>query len=409
MTTSESSNPTGDCEVADLQQQSWTSFPVDIRNSILAKLDYLDLFRAKTQSKVFKDLIDSKDFHGWRGKVREGLLTALYFFFTEDKVLQCGGFDLSSKKWRLLPPLTFLPVTWKPDQDLFIENFLVCAKGGLACINFSESTDKERLIVFNPLSREYRELPAMTYRRNPVLMHMLVNSASQSYQVIVAGSTKSGDEDLSKITEVYDSLTGKWKRMGDVPGSGFSLNDYQSGVFQEGKIFCIGYVDDRQTYRGILGYDVEEGRWSRKWTHPLTFSSNYSILQLLECNGEVYLFSEQSKDRHCTEHWVDRLEWTGDGDGKKTCELINVIKKEVETVDGWSLEIFGPEYTCVPYSDSQLYVFKAYDYTGVVYDIRDQGQSVVALPREYIANRERMFNSLHPILFTIEPSFSTKV
>jgi hypothetical protein len=112
------------------------------------------------------------------------------------------------------------------------------------------------------------------------------------------------------------------------------------------------------------------------------------------------------------EHWIDKLEWApGDGDQKNTCQLINVVKNENLRIIDWCLEIYGPEYTCVPYSDSQLYIFNAYDHTGVVYDIRDPGQSKVvqALPRQYTLNREHMLNSLYPILFTVEPRFSIKV
>jgi hypothetical protein len=119
-----------------------------------------------------------------------------------------------------------------------------------------------------------------------------------------------------------------------------------------------------------------------------------TTLQLVECNGEVFLFSEWIQDGLRTEHWIDRLEWApGDGDQKNTCQLINVVENEIRIHD-WSLEIYGPEYTCVSYSDSQLYIFNAYDHTGVVYDIRDPGQSEVvqALPRQYTLNREHMFS-----------------
>ena len=136
-----------------------------------------------------------------------------------------------------------------------------------------------------------------------------------------------------------------------------------------------------------------------------------TTLQLVECNGEVYLFSEQSQDGLRTEHWIDRVEWApGDGDQKNTCQLINVVKKEIR-INDWRLEIYGPEYRCVPHSDSQLYIFNAYDHTGVVYDIRDPGQSEVvqALPVQYTSKREYVLNSLYPILFTVEPRFSIEV
>jgi F-box interacting protein len=386
----------------------WDHLPREIQVRILGHLPYEQIYQLKTLSKDLKDLVESKE-----SKVitleEKPSLTACYFF-TQKDVLQSGGFDQSTKKWRLLPPLTFFPADCKPDPYLFKE-FLVCAKDGLVCINFSKSADKERLIVLNPLSRKYRELPPLNHRRNPVLMHMLVDPASQSYQVIVAGSCSSEDVHTSKITEAYDSRTGKWKRMGDLPEPAFALNEHQAGVFQDGKLFCIGFVEENgQVGKGIIAYDVEEGKWSSKCMHSLSFMSS-TTLQLVESNGEVFLFSERIQDGLRAEHWIDKLEWApGDGDQKNTCQLINVVKNEIR-INDWCLETFGPEYTCVPYSDSQLYIFNAYDHTGVVYDIRDPGQSEVvkALPRQYTLNREHMLNSLYPILFTVEPRFSIEV
>jgi hypothetical protein len=76
--------------------------------------------------------------------------------------------------------------------------------------------------------------------------------------VIVAGSCSSEDEHTSKITEAYDSCTGKWKRMGDLPEPAFALNEHQSGVFQDGKLFCIGFVEENgQVGKGIIAYDMK--------------------------------------------------------------------------------------------------------------------------------------------------------
>ncbi|KAG0610956.1 hypothetical protein M758_7G103600 [Ceratodon purpureus] len=383
--------------------------PSEILGRIFQRVPYEQIFQLKAVSTKLKGSVESNQFLALP-QAEKPTLTACYFFI-ENQDWHWAGFDLSSRRWRRMPSLDlkFLPANCKPDPDLFKE-FLICAKDGLVCINFSKSTEKERLIVFNPLSRKYRELPAMTYRRNPVLMNMLVDSASQSYQVIVAGSSKSGDEDLSKITEMYDSRTGKWTRMGDLPGPAYAVNEFQTGVFHEGKIFCIGFVEDNdQVSKGILGYDVEEGRWSTKWTHTLSFCTlSSTILQLVESNGVVYLFSER-ENAGSIEHWVDRLEWIlGNGDEKNTCMLFNVIRKK--KLGGRSLEVY-PEYVCVPYSEGHLCILNAIDHTGVVHDIRNQEQS--EFPLETLPEKgfkgELGFFGLNPMSFMVEPRFSIKV
>jgi hypothetical protein len=158
-------------------QLDWDHLPREIQGHILGRLRYELVYQLKTLSRKSKDLVESEsEVITLEGKPS---LTACYFF-TQIDVLQWGGFDQHTKKWRLLPPLTFLPADCKPDPDLF-KKFLVCAKGGLVCINFSKSAIR-RLIMLNALSRKYRELPPLNHRRNPMLMHMLVDPASHSYK-----------------------------------------------------------------------------------------------------------------------------------------------------------------------------------------------------------------------------------
>jgi hypothetical protein len=170
--------PSVDFVLAVEGRVGWDHLPREIQGRILGRLQYEQICQLKTLSKDLKDLVESKE-----SKVitleEKPSMTACYFF-TQNDVLQWGGFDQNTKKWRLLPPLTFLPADCKPDPDLF-KKFLVCAKGGLVCINFSKSAIR-RLIMLNALSRKYRELPPLNHRRNPMLMHMLVDPASHSYK-----------------------------------------------------------------------------------------------------------------------------------------------------------------------------------------------------------------------------------
>ena len=279
----------GEFEVADppLPEiiKTWRSLPVHLKYCILAKLDYLDLYRAKTQSKEFKDLIESEEFHGWRGKPREALLTALYFF-VRNGIWNCEGYDLITKTWMRLPPFTSLPGL---DPDSF-KDHSVCTAGCLICANVGKAQD--RLIVFNPLTRNHKELPRLNHCCNLVLVHMVAYSIeeAQYYKVIVAGSSKLGDEHLSKTTEVYDSRTKTWKLTDDLPGPLFALNEHQAGAYANGILYCIAFLEDDQG-KSLLAYSVAEGKWRPDLTRPLPYSTSSNIVQLLESDGEIYLFS----------------------------------------------------------------------------------------------------------------------
>jgi hypothetical protein len=148
-----SSKLEGECEVADPPFpeiiKTWRSLPVDIRYCILAKLDYLDLYRTKTQFKEFKDLIESEEFHGWRGKPHEASLTRLYFF-VRSGIWHCEGYDLITKTWMRLPPFTSLP---NLDPDSF-KDHSICTAGCLICANVGKA--QERLIVEQEWRVEHR-------------------------------------------------------------------------------------------------------------------------------------------------------------------------------------------------------------------------------------------------------------
>jgi hypothetical protein len=372
--------------------------PPELKRCVLHRLQYEEICQLKSLSKDWKRFIESDEFS--HGSTTTPKLTACYFFI-KNGVWQWAGFE--SGKWRRMPHLTFLPANCDPDPDLF-KQFLVCAKNGLVCMNFSKSQHEERVIVFNPLSRRWKELPPLLHRRNPVLMHMIVDEATHSYQILVAGSSSASDEQLSRITEVYDSRTGRWTREGDLPGPAFALNDYQAGVLQNGNLFCIGFMElDDQVVKGILGFNMAKRAWSTKWTDRALTSS--PILQLVENYGDLYLFSEREIGR-ITEHWVDRVEWN-QNEGDTSFELINVIKKNKD--GGRSLEVY-PEFALVPSTERRLCIFNTVDHTGDIYELEncDECEALPTLPRNGFRG-ELGFFSLNPLTFVLEPSFCIQV
>lgn len=390
---SDHSDPRGDCKAADLKLpecedkiKNWSSLPVDIKYYILAKLNYLDLYQAKTKSREFKNLIDSKEFQGWRGKVREGLLTTLYFF-VRNGIWYCEGYDLITKAWMRLPPFINLP---RLDPDSF-KDHCICAAGCLICANVGKS--QEQLIVFNPLTGNQKELPRLINRRNPVLMHMIVDSTSSYYKVIVAGSSRLGDEHLSKITEVYDSRTKLWKVTEELPGPLFALNEHQTGAYANNILYCIAFLEGDRG-KGLLAYSVAEEKWLPDHTRPLPYSTTSNIVLLLVHDGEVYLFSEIEQERRI-EHRIDALDQTL-GQWRNVMTETKVGNPGLQTY---------PEYTCVSFGEGKLCVFNTIEHKGVVYEVQTGRRCETLAPQARSGRCDMSFFTLNAVAFVFAPKF----
>lgn len=387
---------------------SWDSLPRDIFDFIFQLLCFKDLFRAKAVSKLFQGHINSVEFHGYRGMMRpqECSLSPLCLYSGKHEVLQCAGYDQISRSWMKLPPFQML------SQPELFKDYLIVGAGGLICANVSASSSMhERMIVFNPLTGRWRELPPLNHRRIPVLMHLIFNSAEGSYKSIVAGSARAGHENLSRITEVFDSRTSEWTIAQDVPGPLFGLNERQTGVCLNGVVFCIAGLGGDNSSKGILAFNVDEGMWMPHLSFPLANSTNSNIVQLVENSGQIFLFSEAEHAVH-VEHCIDRLEGvTSHTDMHSarthvTGEWTNVVR--TLKVGGRSLEVY-PEHMCVPYGEGKLCVFNTIDHTGIVYDVRTHGQRIETLPSpSWNGSGERVLYSANPLTFSFEPSFKGK-
>ena len=76
---------------------------------------------------------------------------------------------------------------------------------------------------------------------------------------------------------------------GECTWSKICLNEYQNGVCIDGTLYCIAFLDDGSgkgtSGRGVLAFNLEQGKWMSDLTLRLPFSTSYpetSNLQLLE-------------------------------------------------------------------------------------------------------------------------------
>jgi F-box interacting protein len=385
----------------------WCSLPADILDHILTRLDCQYLFQAKAVSKKLKTRIESDEFHGCRGKMlsREAKLTALHFFVREESgIWQCAGYDLVSNSWKKLPPFQMLPHL----NPALFKDHSICGAHGIMCANVSTSSSThENMVVFNPVTGRWKKLPPLNRPRNPVLMHMVVDPAGMSYKVIVAGSTRAGDEHLSKITEVFDSRTSTWTIVQDFPRPLFALNEHQTGVYLNGVLYCIAFLEGEDAGKGVVAFSVKEGKWLTHLSCPLQNPINLNIVQLVDSDGEIALFSEIEHNNRSVEHRIDILEevvctnLTGQGRGKWR----NVMS-ETKVGSQAGLQVY-PEYTCVPFGEGKLCIFNTIVHTGVVYDkLSEEHFGFTTLPAPtWRGSGEMGFYCMNPLTFTFEPSF----
>jgi len=184
------------------------------------------------------------------------------------------------------------------------------------------------------------------------------------------------------------------------------LNEYQTGVYIDGVLYCIAFMDDGSgktvSGKGVLAYNVDEGEWISDWKCPLPSPScrhTNSIAQLLECNGELYLFLEREHGRH-VDHCIEKLERVSSSVGKWK----NVVK---ESKSGGRGLLVYPEYTCVPHGADKICIFNTIEHKGIVYDVVNGGiVKEISPPSTQLGEG---FHSLNPLSFIFHPNFKDEV
>lgn len=153
----------------------------DVLEKIFSLLPMQDVIRSGAVCRWWHSVVSAPVFrNGSCSSLVEG---DIYFpvFFSDFHQQSCFGFDIDSKKWRELPPITFLPADQghEPCELLAYDKGLVCMeKAGLH-------------YVCNPSTKAYRVLPPMICcksehgkREHAVDLHLQVDRDGEGYTLI---------------------------------------------------------------------------------------------------------------------------------------------------------------------------------------------------------------------------------
>lgn len=209
-----------------MDPQIWGNLPVHILESILAWLPVSTLLKLRCVCKRFNNILHSPTLKATLRRINPRSVPAWYLFRGEGR--QCAAFNPEADSWCNLPLQSFLPSSATGNQ-------VVAAAGGLLCVR-----QGERMIVCNPLSKSWRELPPRQNTWKFPIVGMVMDADIEEYTVIMAGSANSTTINKNNLsTEVYSSRCKTWKSV--VEGHISMQHLYQTtAVYCNGFLFSAG-------------------------------------------------------------------------------------------------------------------------------------------------------------------------
>lgn len=156
-----------------------------------------------------------------------------------------------------------------------------------------------------------------------------------------------------------------------------------------------------QCCKGPLTYSLKDKTWSSNSSYilpRLSSDATFATTQLLECNGSIYVFSEQELYGSHVHFCIAKF------DGSDWTVVVNEKRK------GYSRGLLVyPEYVCLAHGEGKLCIFNAVEHTMVVYDINSNTkESLAPLPVGHSAGMSKV-HTLNPLPFVFRPSFDTPI
>ncbi|KNA12349.1 hypothetical protein SOVF_126660 [Spinacia oleracea] len=129
-------------------------------------------------------------------------------------------------------------------------------------------SNRKKLFLINPTTREFKELPSLPYALDPRICHTVYglgyDSVKDDYRVVVISHYDTHNNEIEPgcnemFVDVYSVGNGTWKRVDSSPYD-HTISDFEAGAFVNGSIHWLARrtVDDSYV---IAAFDLREEKF----------------------------------------------------------------------------------------------------------------------------------------------------
>ncbi|KAG0553586.1 hypothetical protein KC19_12G023000 [Ceratodon purpureus] len=199
-----------------MRRDIWVSLPDDILDRVIARLPLQSLIRMQSVCKKWKIKLRTASFIR-QCEVESESVPAEWFltFNSQHKAGSlCLAYDTHLSKWHSLP-LGFLPFEITPKSPLAAADGLICLGMGWSNVGNRGPSMPTKLIVCNPVSRFWRDVPLPPQLDPAVSLisvaGLVVDRVAGTYKLIVVGEVRREDRDCKHLVAfIFDSVCQTW-------------------------------------------------------------------------------------------------------------------------------------------------------------------------------------------------------
>ncbi|BBN08802.1 hypothetical protein MPTK1_4g14590 [Marchantia polymorpha subsp. ruderalis] len=285
--------------------QRWGELHDSVVEKILSYIPVPKLLQFRSVCKHWKRMIDSPQFRCLRHQVPSTTQTSflvLQLCFSH-AYMGCDWISLHNNYFafnslnirvlRIFNPLLNSWYTFPPSVLTRGEIFSRSYHRGLWCIQLLSNGgdgDMTQIMIHNPTSGWIKEVPSSINPKLKVLISLVVEKESSNFKLISSGCTIAGctfRQEVSLHTQVYDSVTNRWKSAGNLPNPflQFKTDGYLHVMYAVADHYVYYIVGrSRRTQAELDSSDIEVGTSEFHWnwfTNLLAFDLNDYVWKLV--------------------------------------------------------------------------------------------------------------------------------
>ncbi|CAM6085147.1 unnamed protein product [Calypogeia fissa] len=270
-----------DMDIEELDASRWGELPDELVDRVLACLPVPLLLQLRCVCKRWNSLITSAPF--LKLQAAAPYSGPHFLVFELQKPSSWGAYDARLQKWYTVP--------LDPLEGEIVMS--MASDGGLLCkvVRRNWMQGPTCIVLSNPVTKCRRKLPNTKFHVTPTwipsLVVLVVDQATNSYKVVVAGSKgcPHGVNCMCRVTEVYDSISDRWETTGNLP-LGYVLLDPPSYAVCGGHIYCIASRFEEEFI--LVAYDLKRKVWNEIRYQPMLNLPKSQVV-LFERRGSLVL------------------------------------------------------------------------------------------------------------------------